>query len=66
MSEELKTDELFEVSDIGPEEVNHEPYRALVELSYEGKTISVGEIIENLPSKSLGWLLEGNYIEKVN
>lgn len=66
MSEKLENEELFEVSDKGPEEVDHEPYRALVELSYKDRSISVGEILEDLPPASLGWLLEGNYIEKVN
>ncbi len=61
-------DEISEASRAeGPKtEVEVAEYRALVDLAYGDKRVSAGETVSDIPVKSLGWLLEGNYIEKVN
>lgn len=47
----------------GPELVE---YRALVDLSYSDKSVPAGDIVDDIPKSSIGWLLDGNYIEKVS
>lgn len=41
-------------------------YKALVGLNYGDTRVEAGEVVNDIPDESLGWLLEGNYIEKVN
>jgi hypothetical protein len=41
-------------------------YRILSEVYYSGKTVKVGEVVTDLPDKSIPWLLNGGYIEKVS
>lgn len=40
-------------------------YKALVGLSYGDKYVEPGDVVDDVPEESLGWLLEGNYISKV-
>jgi len=47
-------------------EPEHGEYRVLVSLSYDGKQVPAGEIVSDIPESSIGWLLDGNYIEKVS
>lgn len=41
-------------------------YKALTGLSYGNRVVEAGEIVDDIPVKSLGWLLEGGHIEKVD
>ncbi len=41
-------------------------YRALVDISYPGKKVLAGDVANDIPESSIGWLLEGNYIERVD
>ncbi len=40
-------------------------YEALVGLNYGNRRVEAGEIVNDLPEKSIGWLLEQNHIRKV-
>ena len=40
-------------------------YRVVVPLSYGDKHVAKDEIVDDIPTESLGWLLEGHYIETV-
>jgi len=41
-------------------------YKALVGMDYDDKRVEAGDVVDDIPEDSLGWLLEGNYITKVN
>lgn len=41
-------------------------YRALVDLSYDGKEVAAGTVVSDIPKVSVGWLLDSNCIEKVS
>ena len=41
-------------------------YRALVDLHYDGKSVAAGDIVNDIPKSSIGWLLASNSIEKVS
>ena len=47
-------------------EPEHVEYRVLVNLSYDGKQVPAGDVVSDIPKSSIGWLLDGNYIEKVS
>jgi hypothetical protein len=40
-------------------------YKTLIGMNYEGKRVEADTIIEDLPSKSLPWLVEQGLVEKV-
>jgi len=40
-------------------------YRVLVGLDYAGKRAEPGDIVSDLPPKSVGWLTAQNIVEKV-
>lgn len=44
----------------------HVEYRVLVDLSYGGRKVRAGKVVRDIPESSIGWLLDGNYIEKVS
>lgn len=52
-------------SDEKPVTVSKQRYRAVVDLSYGDKRVSANDVVDDIPKESLGWLLEGHYIEKV-
>lgn len=39
-------------------------YKALTGLDYAGKRVEAGTIIDDLPSRSIAWLLEQGLIER--
>ncbi len=41
-------------------------YRVLVGIDYEGKRAEPGDIVSDLPGKSIAWLSEQNVIEPVD
>ena len=41
-------------------------YRTLVDLRYNGKKVPANKLVTDLPESSIPWLLEGNYIKKVD
>jgi hypothetical protein len=41
-------------------------YTVLSNLSYSGKTASVGDVVEDIPGKSVSWLLEQGHIVLVD
>ena len=41
-------------------------YKVLVGLDYDGKRVEAGQIVSDLPSKSIEWLLESNIIESTD
>jgi hypothetical protein len=40
-------------------------YKALTGLSYGDVRVDAGEVVDDIPADSIGWLLECNAIEKV-
>jgi hypothetical protein len=40
-------------------------YKTLVGMNYAGKRVEAGAIVEDLPGKSVSWLLEQGLVEKV-
>lgn len=40
-------------------------YRALVGLSYSTKMVEAGDLVDDIPEESVGWLLTDGCIEKV-
>lgn len=40
-------------------------YKALVGLDYAGKRVEAGKTVDDIPARSVSWLLEQNLIEKV-
>lgn len=41
-------------------------YKVLVGLDYDGKRVEAGQIVSDLPAKSIEWLLESNIIESTD
>jgi hypothetical protein len=41
-------------------------YRALVGLDYAGKRAEVGDIVSDVPPKSVGWLVSQGILEKAD
>lgn len=41
-------------------------YKALVGMNYAGKRVEPGDIVEDIPSKSLSWLLDQGCIERAD
>jgi len=41
-------------------------YKVLVGLDYDGKRVEAGQIVSDLPAKSVEWLLESNIIESTD
>lgn len=41
-------------------------YKVLVGLDYAGKRAEAGAIVDDLPSRSITWLLDQNLIEKAD
>ncbi len=41
-------------------------YTVLSSLSYGDKTAAAGEVVDNIPPKSISWLLEQNHIAPVD
>lgn len=41
-------------------------YRVLAGLDYAGKRVEAGAIVDDLPSKSITWLLDQGLIEKAD
>lgn len=63
MTEE--TNETTEVEEAPAEKPKAGSYRALTGLSYKGRNVEAGEVVDDIPAKSIGWLLDGGHIEKV-
>ena len=40
-------------------------YRTLTGLEYAGKRVEAGQVVEDLPESSVGWLRQGGFIEQV-
>lgn len=40
-------------------------FRALTGLSYGNKTVQAGDVVDDIPAKSIKWLREQNLIEQV-
>lgn len=40
-------------------------YKALVGLDYAGKRVEPGDVVSDLPSRSVSWLVEQGLVEKV-
>lgn len=41
-------------------------YLLLVDLEYNDKQVPAGETVTDIPRESLGWLIDSNYIKKVD
>lgn len=41
-------------------------YKVLTGLTYGNKTVEAGDIVDDIPSKSIKWLREQNLIEQVD
>lgn len=41
-------------------------YRVIIGIDYAGKRAEPGEIISDIPSRSVGWLLEQGIVEKAD
>ena len=41
-------------------------YKALTGLTYGNKTVEAGEVVDDIPSKSIKWLRDQNLIEQVD
>lgn len=41
-------------------------YRVLVGLDYAGKRVEEGAIVEDIPTKSVAWLVEQGLVEKAD
>ncbi len=41
-------------------------YKVLVGLDYDGKRVEAGQVVSDLPAKSIEWLLESNIIESTD
>lgn len=40
-------------------------YRTLTGLDYAGKRVEAGQVVDDLPESSVGWLRQGGFIEQV-